>query len=132
MLRLCPPRQQGSCFSSLPRPAQDPRRVTDKQGISSALLPVPQCLIQLDIRQVTFALSNAIDLVGVDSIQHGKRVAYMADACGSEANLRNSERIDLFHAGLQHDLGKLRVPDEILQKTGPPGQRRASGRAPSS
>jgi len=33
---------------------------------------------QVDIRQVIHSFSDALDLVGIDEVQHGKRVAFMA------------------------------------------------------
>ena len=36
--------------------------------------------ITIDMRKAVIALSDALDLVGVDEVQHGKRVAYIAVA----------------------------------------------------
>ena len=38
-------------------------------------------IVQLNIRQVIHSFSDALDLVGIDEVQHGKRVAFMACEC---------------------------------------------------
>lgn len=38
-------------------------------------------VIKSDLRQVIYALSDALDLVGVDDVAHGKRVGVMAAEC---------------------------------------------------
>ena len=61
--------------------------------------------ITIDLGQAIHALSDALDLVGVDEVCHGKRVGYMALQCGRSLGLGNPELEDLFHAGLLHDCG---------------------------
>lgn len=61
--------------------------------------------ITIDLGQAIHALSDALDLVGVDEVCHGKRVGYMALQCGRSLGLSNPELEDLFHAGLLHDCG---------------------------
>lgn len=58
-----------------------------------------------NLHQMIYALSDALDLVGVEDIYHGKRVAYMALECAKELNLSDIDTIDLFHASLLHDCG---------------------------
>ncbi len=50
-------------------------------------------------------LSDALDLVGVDDVFHGKRVAYMARTAGVVLGLDAAGLDDLLHAGLFHDCG---------------------------
>ena len=60
---------------------------------------------KLNIREVTYALSGALDFVGIDDTLHGKRVAYMAAQIGIELGL-NSEDIDeILCIGMLHDCG---------------------------
>lgn len=59
----------------------------------------------IDLTEVTFALSDALDLVGVASVQHGKRVACMAGEIARFAGLAPEERDDLFLSALLHDCG---------------------------
>lgn len=58
-----------------------------------------------DLHHLIYALSDALDLVGVDDVNHGKRVAYMALECADALHLRAEDRTDLFHASLLHDCG---------------------------
>ena len=60
---------------------------------------------QIDFRQVVHALSDALDLVGVDELQHGKRVAFMAVECGRALGLDDAKLDRLYHAALLHDCG---------------------------
>lgn len=61
--------------------------------------------IHVDLRQVIYALSDALDLVGIDDVAHGKRVGIMAAACGRELGLSPVEVTALFDLGVLHDIG---------------------------
>jgi putative nucleotidyltransferase with HDIG domain len=69
-----------------------------------------------NLHQVIYALSDALDLVGVDDIYHGKRVAYMALEVASELSLRKDDYIDILHASLLHDCGvsSSRIHDKLV------------------
>lgn len=58
-----------------------------------------------NMHQLIYALSSALDCVGIDDIHHGKRVAYMALETARELNASDSDLIDLFHLSLLHDCG---------------------------
>ncbi|MBB1074151.1 HD domain-containing protein [Rhodoferax sp. 4810] len=58
-----------------------------------------------DLRQVIYALSDALDLVGVDDVSHGKRVGVMAAECAKALKLPQDERLFLFDLGILHDIG---------------------------
>ncbi|MEY4761642.1 MAG: hypothetical protein RLZZ200_1498 [Pseudomonadota bacterium] len=62
-------------------------------------------MIQADFRQVVYALSDALDLVGVDDLSHGKRVGVMAAECARALQLPDAEVQELFDLGLLHDIG---------------------------
>ena len=62
-------------------------------------------LERIDLNEVVLALSDALDLVGTQVVQHGKRVAFMAAACGRSLALEEGERSDLFLAAVLHDCG---------------------------
>ncbi len=62
-------------------------------------------MIEADFRQVVYALSDALDLVGVDDVAHGKRVGVMAAECGKGMGLPADEVQFLFDLGLLHDIG---------------------------
>jgi HD-GYP domain-containing protein (c-di-GMP phosphodiesterase class II) len=59
----------------------------------------------INLRDAVYSLSDALDLVGVDEVHHGKRVAYMAvEICrGLELNAQAMD--DLYHAAMLHDCG---------------------------
>lgn len=59
----------------------------------------------LNIREVTYALSEALDLVGIDDILHGKRVAYMAAEVAREVGFSEHEIDEIIFAGMIHDCG---------------------------
>ncbi|MDH4333148.1 MAG: HD domain-containing protein [Desulfobulbaceae bacterium] len=61
--------------------------------------------LQVDIRQVIHSLSDALDLVGIDEVQHGKRVAFMAWECGTAMRLDPLTLEKVYHASLLHDCG---------------------------
>ncbi|MBK8595791.1 MAG: HD domain-containing protein [Holophagales bacterium] len=62
-------------------------------------------LERVDLNEVVLALSDALDLVGTHVVQHGKRVAFMAAACGRPLALEEEERTDLLLAAVLHDCG---------------------------
>jgi len=61
--------------------------------------------LQVDLRQMIYALSNALDLVGIDEVQHGKRVGYMAMQCAEQLGLTEDAIAEAFEIGLLHDCG---------------------------
>lgn len=61
--------------------------------------------IRIDLNEAIFALSDSLDLVGIDEVAHGKRVGYMAFKCAEAMQLEKSKRDRLFHMGLLHDCG---------------------------
>lgn len=60
--------------------------------------------IKTELQQTVVALSDALDLVGVDALYHGKRVGYMMVAGYSQMRSQLSEE-QVFHLGLLHDVG---------------------------
>ena len=67
--------------------------------------PTGSELERIDLNEVVLALSDALDLVGTQIVQHGKRVAFMASACGRFLSLEEEERTDLLLAAVLHDCG---------------------------
>ena len=59
----------------------------------------------IDLNQAVYVLSDALDLVGVDDVRHGKRVAYMANACADRLGIDDATRSDLCRAAMIHDCG---------------------------
>jgi HD-GYP domain-containing protein (c-di-GMP phosphodiesterase class II) len=61
--------------------------------------------LQSDLRHVIYALSDALDLVGIDDVAHGKRVGIMAAECAKLMGLPEAETVFLFDLGMLHDIG---------------------------
>jgi len=61
--------------------------------------------LQADLRQVIYALSDALDLVGVDDLSHGKRVGVMAAECAKALGWSPDEVLFMFDLGILHDIG---------------------------
>lgn len=59
----------------------------------------------INLHQAVYSLSNALDLVGVTHIHHGKRVAYVATECGKQLGWQGQRLDDLFQAAILHDCG---------------------------
>lgn len=58
-----------------------------------------------DLRHIIYALSDALDLVGVEDVTTGKRVAIMAAECARTAGLATHDITFLFDIGLLRDIG---------------------------
>lgn len=65
------------------------------------------CLSKFDINlhQAIYSLSDALDLVGVKHIHHGKHVAFMAAECGKTLGWQGTRMDELFQAAMLHDCG---------------------------
>ena len=61
--------------------------------------------ISVDMRQVVLVIASAVDLVGVDDVLHGRRVAVMAAAIAKAAGWDRDRQDLIFDAGLLHDCG---------------------------
>ncbi|OQX59976.1 MAG: hypothetical protein B5M52_01790 [Helicobacteraceae bacterium 4484_230] len=62
-------------------------------------------IYKLNFREVVYALSEALDLVGIDDIYHGKRVAFMAAECAFAAGYDEEFIDELIYLGMLHDCG---------------------------
>ena len=62
-------------------------------------------LQQIDLHNTITALSCALDLVGVDEVKHGKRVAMMAYHIARHLQWPDAECLSILHAGMLHDCG---------------------------
>ncbi len=59
----------------------------------------------INLHEAIFSLSNALDLVGVPEIHHGKRVAFMAAECAKTMDWTEDRQDNLFQAAILHDCG---------------------------
>jgi len=65
----------------------------------------PASTFKVNLHQAIYSLSDALDLVGVTHIHHGKRVAYVAAECGKKLGWTGQRLDDLFQAAVLHDCG---------------------------
>lgn len=63
----------------------------------------------IDMHNAITALTGALDLVGVDEVRHGKRVAVMARAIAQHLNWPDTECLSILYAGMLHDCGVSRI-----------------------
>lgn len=61
--------------------------------------------LETTLSAIVYALSDALDLVGVDDVAHGKRVGVMAAQCGAAYGFDQNECDFLIDLGLLHDIG---------------------------
>lgn len=69
--------------------------------------------------QTVISLANAMDARDSYTGDHSQRMADMASKVGKEIGLSSVEIETLHWAGILHDIGKIGVPDQILNKKGP-------------
>jgi HD-GYP domain-containing protein (c-di-GMP phosphodiesterase class II) len=60
---------------------------------------------EINLTQLIHMLSDMLDLVGVDDLHHGKRVAYMCVETGRALGLEPTEMANLYQAAMLHDCG---------------------------
>lgn len=60
---------------------------------------------QLNLHEAIYSLSDALDLVGITHIHHGKRVAYIAAEIAKQHGWSKGWMDDLFQAAILHDCG---------------------------
>lgn len=61
--------------------------------------------LQIDLRQSVLLIASAVDLVGIDDVLHGRRVAILAVECARRLGWSEATQQMLFDAGLLHDVG---------------------------
>jgi putative nucleotidyltransferase with HDIG domain len=66
-------------------------------------------LQHVDIHNAITALTCALDLVGVDEVRHGKRVAVIARAIAQHLKWPELECLSILYAGMLHDCGVSRI-----------------------
>lgn len=68
--------------------------------------------------QTVTALSEAVDAKDRYTSGHSKRVAEYAQMLAARMGKSKEEQEEIYRAGLLHDVGKIRIPVEIINKTG--------------
>ena len=85
-----------------------------------SLLRVKQLYDRLDDAQRTiFSLARAVEAKDSQTEAHTERVGMSARRLGEAVGLKEEVLDDLLWGGVIHDIGKIGVPDTILQKQGP-------------
>jgi len=74
--------------------------------------------MKIDLGNFINALSDTIDLVGVDDFYHGKRVAFMAEECSKTMGTAQLQQLQLFRQALLHDCGvsSTKVHDRLVNE----------------
>jgi len=68
----------------------------------------------VDIHNAITAFSCALDLVGVDEVRHGKRVAVMARTVAEYLKWSDAECLSILYAGMLHDCGVSKIHEHHL------------------
>jgi putative two-component system response regulator len=71
-----------------------------------------------DATQVIFALANAVEAKDAYTEGHTERVGALADEVGQLVGLDDEAREALRQGGVLHDIGKIGIPNEIINKAG--------------
>jgi putative nucleotidyltransferase with HDIG domain len=75
--------------------------------------------LSMSYEQTLEALVTALDARERETEQHTRRVVLYAMALAKKMGLSDEELIEIRRGALMHDIGKIWVPDAILQKPGP-------------
>ena len=67
--------------------------------------------------QVMKTLAGTIDAKDKYTNGHSLRVAEYSKMLAAKMNMQPSEQDDIYYIGLLHDIGKIGIPDEIINKT---------------
>ena len=84
----------------------------------SAFEPFKNSLNMDEITDLALFLANLVDAKSPFTYQHSQRVARISQMLAVDLGFDDFTARQLYVAGLLHDVGKLRTPDEILYKEG--------------
>jgi HD-GYP domain-containing protein (c-di-GMP phosphodiesterase class II) len=70
--------------------------------------------MKISLSRAITALTSVLDFVGVDEVQHGKRVALMASAVAEEMGWSGERCRQMLYAGMLHDCGVSRLREHRL------------------
>ena len=93
------------------------RQLADQLEISLSRAAMVEELDLLNVGILT-ALARTVDANSQWTHGHSERVTEYAISIGKALGLGDNDCDDLYHAGLLHDLGKVSIPAEILNKPG--------------
>ncbi len=84
---------------------------------NAELLKKQDAIEKMFVQTVT-ALSEAVDAKDRYTSGHSKRVAEYASMLAKRMGMSEDEQEEIYRAGLLHDIGKIRIPVEIINKAG--------------
>jgi putative two-component system response regulator len=97
-----------------------PFQAVDVVARCRSLIRVKELVSELDsAHSVVFALARAIEAKSRFTQGHTERVTVYALALAARLGVSDKERKTLEHGAALHDIGKIAVPDVILNKPGP-------------
>ncbi|WP_045493158.1 HD-GYP domain-containing protein [Vibrio hyugaensis] len=76
-----------------------------------------------DLTSLGLFLARIVDAKSSFTYQHSQKVAELSRYLAKKMGLDEHEQEMIYIAGLVHDIGKLKTPDEILHKEGPLNQQ---------
>jgi len=112
-----------TAFACVAEDASVWRRVTSNEldREVSAVEPqvLPFAVDEHSLDQIAAAFAWVVDAKSPFTFHHSERVAEFATSMGEQMGLPKAECVRLKRAALLHDIGKLAVPNRILDKPGP-------------
>jgi HD-GYP domain-containing protein (c-di-GMP phosphodiesterase class II) len=93
-------------------------RVENGHGSSERVPPDRGSYVQSSMKEAVEALSRAAELRERNATGHGDQCGHYCGAIARALNLSEQEVEDAIFAGRVHDVGKLFIPDRILNKPG--------------
>jgi putative nucleotidyltransferase with HDIG domain len=105
-------------WDSSDRTVVESRYLADRLALGLANIHLVCDLDALSVGTLT-AFARAIDANSAWTAGHSERVTAVALVLGDALSLHDAERHTLRSGGLLHDIGKIGVPPEILDKAGP-------------
>jgi len=90
------------------------------QELSIANKELNESLLALDESQnIIFTLTLTLESKDTNTHGHSERVAKYAMAIAKHLGLDNKDEVNLWRAAILHDIGKIGIPDAILNKPSP-------------
>lgn len=75
------------------------------------------CLLESSVEAMVESCVRLLELRGNETEGHGNRVTSLTVKLGERMGLSGRELVDLRRGAMLHDIGKLTLPDSLLQKT---------------
>ncbi len=74
--------------------------------------------LKTNLANYIISIGKAIDMHSSFTEQHSLRVGYLAIKLGEKVNLSDEDMFTLVYSAILHDVGKIGIPNTILEKTG--------------